>query len=111
MRPPHGAFLVARIDDSVAACGGVQRFSRTIGEIKRMWVDPAWRGCGLGVRTLAALEEAARDLGYREVYLDTNGALTEAIAMYDGAGYRRIDRYNDNPYAQAWFAKRLSPRR
>jgi DNA-binding MarR family transcriptional regulator/GNAT superfamily N-acetyltransferase len=111
IRPPDGVFLVARIDDSVVACGGVQRHSRTIGEIKRMWVDPRWRGCGLGVRTLAALEEGARDLGYREVYLDTNGVLAEAIAMYDGAGYRRIARYNDNPYAQAWFAKRLSRRR
>jgi DNA-binding MarR family transcriptional regulator len=111
LRPPHGVFLVARIDEAVVACGGVQRHSPSVGEIKRMWVDPDWRGCGLGVRTLAALEDAARGLGYREVYLDTNAALTEAIAMYDGAGYRRIDRYNDNPYAQAWFAKRLSPRR
>jgi DNA-binding MarR family transcriptional regulator/GNAT superfamily N-acetyltransferase len=111
VRPPQGAFLVARIDESVVACGGVQRHSRTIGEVKRMWVDPRWRGCGLGVRTLAALEGAARELGYREVYLDTNDALTEAIAMYDAAGYRRIDRYNDNPYAQAWFAKRLTRRR
>jgi DNA-binding MarR family transcriptional regulator/ribosomal protein S18 acetylase RimI-like enzyme len=111
MRPPDGAFLVARVEGAVIGCGGLQRHARTVGEVKRMWVDPAWRGCGLGVRLLAALEDAARQLGYREVYLDTNAALTEAIAMYDGAGYRRIDRYNDNPYAQAWFAKRLNPRR
>jgi DNA-binding MarR family transcriptional regulator/GNAT superfamily N-acetyltransferase len=107
MSPPGGAFRVARVDGSVVACGGVQPHAEGIGEIKRMWVDPAWRGCGLGVRMLAALEDAARDLGCREVYLDTNGNLTEAIAMYDGAGYRRIERYNDNPYAQAWFGKRL----
>ena len=69
------------------------------------------RGCGLGVRLLAELEEAAHRLGYRGVYLDTNGSLTEAIAMYGRAGYRPIERYNDNPYAQAWFAKRLSRRR
>ena len=25
--------------------------------------------------------------------------------MYERAGYRHIDRYNDNPYAQAWFEK------
>jgi len=76
-----------------------------------MWVDGAWRGCGLGGRMLSALEDAARDLGYRTVHLDTNATLTEAIAMYEHAGYRRIERYNDNPYAQAWFAKRLSSRR
>ena len=39
--------------------------------------------------------------------LDTNGSLVEAIAMYGSAGYRVIERYNDNPYAQHWFAKRL----
>ncbi len=35
--------------------------------------------------------------------------LSEAIAMYETTGYRSIDRYNDNPYAQHWFEKELSP--
>jgi DNA-binding MarR family transcriptional regulator/GNAT superfamily N-acetyltransferase len=111
MSPPEGGFLVARVDGVVVACGGLQRHSRTIGEVKRMWVDPAWRGCGLGLRLLAALEEEALRLGYRELYLDTNGTLSEAIAMYARAGYRSIGRYNDNPYAHAWFARRLIRRR
>ncbi|MFT4165896.1 MAG: hypothetical protein QM650_11700 [Microlunatus sp.] len=34
-------------------------------------------------------------------------SLTEAIALYDRSGYRRIPRYNDNPYAQLWFEKIL----
>lgn len=106
MAPPQGAFLVARAG-SVAACGGVQRHQGEIGEIKRMWVDPAWRGCGLGLRMLSALEDRAAALGYREVYLDTNATLTEAVALYGRAGYRSIERYNDNPYAERWFAKRL----
>jgi DNA-binding MarR family transcriptional regulator/RimJ/RimL family protein N-acetyltransferase len=107
MSPPDGAFLVGRIDGEVMACGGVQRHSRTVGEIKRMWIAPDWRGCGLGARTLAALEDEARRLGYRKVHLDTNGTLVEAIAMYERSGYHAIERYNDNPYAQAWFAKSL----
>lgn len=110
MAPPHGSFLVGRVDGAVVACGGVQPHTRAIGEIKRMWVDAAWRGCGLGSRTLAALEGEARRLGYREVYLDTNSTLVEAIAMYEGSGYRAIERYNDNPFARHWFAKRLGRR-
>ncbi len=35
------------------------------------------------------------------------GALVEAIALYDRAGYRRIERYDDNPHAEAWFEKDL----
>jgi GNAT superfamily N-acetyltransferase len=79
--------------------------------VKRMWVDPEWRGCGLATRLLDALESRALELGYREVYLDTNSSLEEAITMYERAGYRNIERYNDNPYAHRWFAKRLSLRR
>ena len=108
MGAPDGRFLIGRIDGVVATCGGVRRITATRAEIKRMWVDVPWRGCGLGRRMLGALEDAARDLGYREVRLDTNATLVEAIAMYEHAGYRRIERYNDNPYAQAWFAKRLT---
>jgi GNAT superfamily N-acetyltransferase len=110
MSPPDGGFLVGRIDGDVMACGGVQRHSRTVGEIKRMWISPEWRGCGLGVRMLGALEDEARRLGYRKVHLDTNGTLVEAISMYQRSGYRAIERYNDNPYAQAWFAKDLHRR-
>jgi GNAT superfamily N-acetyltransferase len=108
MAPPGGAFVVARADDgSVAACGGVQRIDADTAEIKRMWVAPAERGRGLGRQTLAELEQHVAALGYRRVVLDTNGTLTEAIAMYTKAGYRPIDRYNDNPYAEHWFVKHL----
>ena len=89
------------------ACGGVQEIAPGTGEIKRMWVDPDWRGAGLGARMLRHLEDGGRRLGHTTVCLDTNATLTEAIAMYERAGYRPIGRYNDNPYAQHWFTKSL----
>ncbi|MFF2452799.1 GNAT family N-acetyltransferase [Isoptericola sp. NPDC058082] len=111
LAPPSGAFVVATSDGEPVACGGVRTLSSEVsggvGEIKRMWVHPGWRGAGLGSRLLRHLEGVSRDLGHREVRLDTNGTLTEAVAMYERAGYRRIARYNDNPYAEHFFAKRL----
>lgn len=107
MRSPAGAFVVARSDDEVVGCGGVQRHNEVTGEIKRMWVHPDWRGVGLGRRLLARLEAAVAAAGYTRVVLDTNDALTEAITMYEHAGYHSIERYNDNPYAKCWFAKAL----
>jgi ribosomal protein S18 acetylase RimI-like enzyme len=76
-------------------------------EIKRMWISAEVRGRGLGKRLLARLEDEVRAGGRSAVLLDTNGALTEAIAMYESAGYRATTRYNDNPYAERWFSKRL----
>ena len=108
MAPGRGTFVVATSDGRPVACGGVQTIGDGIGEIKRMWVHPDWRGAGLGARLLRHLEQRCAELGHGVVRLDTNGTLTEAIAMYERAGYRPVPRYNDNPYAQAWFEKDLA---
>jgi DNA-binding MarR family transcriptional regulator/predicted N-acetyltransferase YhbS len=100
-------FLVATSDGEPVACGGVRELEPGVGEIKRMWVHGGWRGAGLGARLLRHLEDLSRAMGHRVVRLDTNGTLTEAIAMYERAGYRSVKRYNDNPYAQAFFEKTL----
>ena len=103
--PPGGAFVLMRHGVTTIACGGVQRVDTLTGEIKRMWIHRDWRGLGLGRRMLEHLEGVARTLGYSRFILDTNAVLVEAIAMYQKAGYVAIERYNDNPYAQRWFAK------
>jgi DNA-binding MarR family transcriptional regulator/predicted GNAT family acetyltransferase len=105
--PPNGRFFVAASDGDAIACGGVQRIGDGVAEIKRMWVDPAWRGRGIATRLLAHLERTAAADGFGVVRLDTNPVLVEAIAMYRRAGYREIPRYNDNPYARLWFEKAL----
>lgn len=106
---PGGHYLLALVDGAPAAVGGVRAVDRPAGaaEVKRMWVDPTYRGLGLGRRLLAALEELAWGLGHRVVVLDTHRSLEEALGMYAAAGYREVGRYNANPYAQAFFVKDL----
>ena len=103
-------FVLATSDGEPVACGGVRELEPGVGEIKRMWVHDGWRGAGLGSRLLRHLEAVAAGMDHRIVRLDTNATLSEAIAMYERAGYRPIERYNDNPYAQAFFEKDLTPR-
>jgi ribosomal protein S18 acetylase RimI-like enzyme len=102
-----GEFFVARRSESVVGCGAVKKHAPGIAEIKRMWVAPTARGQGVATALLAALESEARRLGYTQVVLDTNKALTEAHALYRKAGYRETARFNDNPYAHLWFVKDL----
>jgi DNA-binding MarR family transcriptional regulator/predicted GNAT family N-acyltransferase len=110
--PPTGVFVVAVSDGEPVACGGLHTIAplvdgQSVGELKRMWVHDDWRGAGLGSRLLRHLEDQARKLGHSIVRLDTNAALTEAISMYERAGYRAVGRYNDNPWATHFFEKRL----
>lgn len=105
--PPAGAFLIARVGGEPAGCGALKTHAPGVGEIMRMWVDRAHRGLGIGARILDALEEHAAALGHRTVRLYTNRSLDEAKAMYRTRGYEEIPRYNDDPYANHWFEKRL----
>ncbi|TVZ03687.1 GNAT family N-acetyltransferase [Trebonia kvetii] len=105
--PPTGLFVVAVSDGEPVACGGLHTIAPGVGELKRMWVHDDWRGAGLGSRLLRHLEAESRGLGHDILRLDTNGALTEAIGMYQRAGYLPIDRYNDNPWATHFFEKKL----
>lgn len=101
-------FVVASSDCMPVACGGVQLLSAATGEIKRMSGASRVAGAGIDSRLLRHLEPVALELGYETVRLDTNGTLTEAFALYERAGYRRIPRCNDNPYAQVWLEKSLT---
>jgi DNA-binding MarR family transcriptional regulator len=105
--PPTGAFVLARFQGQPAGCGALKTLAPGVGEIMRMWVDGAHRGLGIGARILDALEERAAALGHHAVRLYTNRSLAEAKAMYRRRGYVEIPRYNDDPYADHWFEKRL----
>jgi GNAT superfamily N-acetyltransferase len=107
MTPPSGLFVIARLDGEAVGCGGFKRVDKATGEIKRVWTAPSARGMGVARRMLRALEAAAREAGVKTLRLDTNRALTEAHALYRSEGYREIARFNDNPYADHWFEKRL----
>ena len=102
-RLPQGVFLLA----DTPGCVALTRDGPMRGEVKRLWVAPSARGQGLARRLMDAVEVQARAMGLRELRLDTNATLTEAVAMYARLGWTPIERYNDNPYAQHWFAKTL----
>jgi len=104
---PRGLLLLARLRGEPVGCGVLSLPEARPPEIKRMWVDPAVRGLGLGRRILAELEERAREQGARSVRLETNRNLHEAVALYRSAGYEEVAPFNEEPYAHHWFEKRL----
>ena len=104
---PTDCFMIARLNGRPIGCGGLTTIDPRTGEIKRMWVAPNSRGLGVARRLLEALEANARQSGMTRVRLDTNRALSQAQSLYRKAGYREIERYNDNPYAHFWFEKEL----
>lgn len=106
--PPSGLVLIAWLRHEPVGCGALKFHADAPAELKRMWIAPSTRGLGLGRRLLAELERRARESGVAVVRLETNHALTEAIALYRRAGYQEVPAFNDEPFAHHWFEKRLT---
>jgi DNA-binding MarR family transcriptional regulator/GNAT superfamily N-acetyltransferase len=104
---PHGAFLVAMSDGLAIGCVGLKGVGGGQAEVKRLWVAPSARGLGLSRCLMERLEDVARELSIKTLRLDTNRALPEAKHLYLKTGWREIDRFNDDPYADWFFEKQL----
>ncbi len=60
-----------------------------IAELKRMYLQPEYRGRGLGRALLNHAIHWARDRGCRSIVLDTSTAMTAAQRLYESAGFAR----------------------
>jgi|SRR4051794_23349363 len=107
LRAPAGCLLIAYLRDEPVGCGAVKHRPGGPSDVKRMWVAETARGLGIGRRMLAELEACAVRSGADVARLETNRALTEAIALYRSAGYVEVPAFNDEPFADHWFEKRL----
>ncbi|WP_460274235.1 GNAT family N-acetyltransferase [Celeribacter sp. ULVN23_4] len=107
MRPPRGTFLVALSDGLPSGCVGLKGTDKDYAEIKRLWVAPSARGLGLAKRLMAEAEAQARAMGITTLRLDTNSALPEAAGLYQRLGWSEIERFNDDPYPDLFFEKRV----
>jgi DNA-binding MarR family transcriptional regulator/GNAT superfamily N-acetyltransferase len=107
MLRPRGVFIVAMSDGLPIGCVGLKGTASEVAEIKRLWVAPSARGLGLGRRLMENAEKAARELSIKVLRLDTNSALPEAGQLYRTSGWSEIPRFNDDPYPDLFFEKRL----
>ncbi len=103
--PPGGSFLLARVagGQAVGAVGavgaveatvvggvGLRSMAEGVGEVRRLWVDPSWRGRGVGRTLMARLEDRALELGLSDLVLGTGDRQPEAVHLYEVTGWERV---------------------
>ena len=110
--PPRGRLLLAGEPGTAFGCIALRPLAAraaapatraqrrdAVGEVKRLYVQPAHRGDGWGRRLAEALIAEARAIGYRELKLDTLDWMADARALYARLGFRECAPYYDNPLA------------
>lgn len=109
--PPHGRLLVARRNDAVAGCIGLQSISDRIGEIKRLYVRPVYRRYGVGTALIGAAIASARQMKFSVLRLDSARFMSNAHSRYRAFGFETIAPYAESeiptPYQKWWVFMEL----
>jgi ribosomal protein S18 acetylase RimI-like enzyme len=102
--PPTGRLLLAIEAQQPAGCVALRKIAGGVCEIKRLFVRPEFRGTGLGHVLTETIISAAREIGYKQMRLDTlPGKMDRAIEMYRAIGFKEIEAYYANPVENALF--------
>lgn len=103
---PSGGLVLAYAGERAVGCAGVRSKGARIAELKRMYVQPEFRGHRLGRLLLERSIAIATDLGYQKLRLDTLASMTGARKLYESFGFEIIPAYYDNPHEDAIYMEK-----
>jgi ribosomal protein S18 acetylase RimI-like enzyme len=114
--PVSGMLLLGLVDDQVAGCVAFHRLEGDMAaghgesgdskvcEMKRLYVLPQFRGCGIGRELVDSILNCAAAVGYRWIRLDTIPTeMGKAVEIYQKLGFREIAPYRPNPISGAKY--------
>jgi GNAT superfamily N-acetyltransferase len=85
---------IVMADELPAACLGVTPLRVDSCELKRLFVQPQYRGMGLSRQLLERAIIFAKTAQYRAIYLDTLWQFRTAQQLYKAYGFEQIQPYN-----------------
>jgi GNAT superfamily N-acetyltransferase len=94
---PHGAILLALVNDMPAGCVALRTIGDGVCEMKRLFIREPFHGLGLGRGLCEAMIALARKRGFRTMRLEVGDMQPEALALYRALGFAAIAPYYDPP--------------
>jgi ribosomal protein S18 acetylase RimI-like enzyme len=103
--PPDGRLYIATVDGNLAGCIALRKINDHECEMKRLYVRPPFRGCGIAGLLVKTIIADAKDIGYRSILLDTFPFMQDAIRLYRKFGFQEIESYNGRPMENRVYMK------
>ena len=96
LSPPMGRLFLAQRQNQILGIGGLRQIGESTGEVKRMFVRPAYQSNGVGRALLDRLIAEARQIGYGTLRLDVGPYAAAARSLYLSAGFVDIAPYEES---------------
>jgi GNAT superfamily N-acetyltransferase len=103
--PPGGRLLLCFVDGRPAGTASLKALSAGMGEIKRMFVRPAFRRQGIGRALLTRLLDEAEQIGYQRLRLDSPIFFEDAHRLYRSLGFVDIGAYEEVEIPKAFHQR------
>ena len=89
----RNAFWVVELADGnrqIVGTFGIECQNSDTTELRRMYIDAGWRGCGLAQRMLHKAESMARELGFSRMIVSTADIQRAAVRFYTNSGFKHV---------------------
>lgn len=104
---PQAGFWVAEAGAILVGTVAIRPKADRTCELKRLYLDPQWRGQGLGQVLYAHAESFARQAGYERIWLDSSRRFGSAHRLYERNDFVLVERL-DNDWEDNVYEKRLT---
>lgn len=88
---PGGQIVMATVDGQIVGTGALIRRSEDVYELAKMAVSKPFQNKGIGAAIVGYLEDAARALGLKKLYLVSSTKLPQAVPLYRKLGWIDTD--------------------
>lgn len=89
---------IAKLEDTIAGCAILTLPETPYPEIKRVFVNPDYRGHGIASLLMTAILEKAISLKLSNIYLETGIYQPEAVKLYQRLGFELISQFGHYQY-------------
>lgn len=101
--PPNGRLYLAFMSETIVGCVALRPLEENQCEMKRLYVRPNFRGQNIGKILAEKIILDAKEIGYKQMFLDSLTTMTAALKLYHSLGFKDAEPYCFNPINGAIF--------
>jgi putative acetyltransferase len=94
-KDPNSNYWIAEEDDIILGGCGIyptQGLPEGCAELVKFYLAAESRGIGVGRKLMEVSIDWAKQVGYKQLYLESFPELNKAVSMYEKAGFKKLDK-------------------